>query len=394
MLIRYTRNETNKKLSKALIYTASEHAINPCMVDNEAIRIIRGLHNAGYEAFIVGGAVRNLLIGQAPKDFDIATAAEPSRIRKIFRNSRIIGKRFRLVHVFYGQKIYEVSTFRSLAAGSVGNAFGTIEEDVHRRDFTCNALYYDPIKNIIVDYVGGIRDIRKKILRPIISLSHIFTEDPVRMIRAIKYAVITHADIPLLLRAKIHRDAPLIEYVSASRLTEEISKILMSGYAAKIFSMLFHYRLFLYLQPSAFVFMEDSSDFFANFFTSMEKLDSLVAAHRIQRQGQALVYLIRDFLHLITDCKGEPRTVYKTVYTECRRFVLPMNPQRTELEYAVKFCLKQGGWDMRLIGSAASVKISQSKEKLKPHRAKHTGNYRQKDIGHITAAPFIKAKQS
>ena len=178
MLVRYTRNTANKKLSKALIYTATEHSIDPHKVDSEAIRIISGLHNAGYEAYIVGGAVRDLLIEKTPKDFDIATSAEPARIRKIFKNSRLIGKRFRLVHVFYGSKIYEVSTFRSLEEGSVGNSFGTIDEDVRRRDFTLNALYYDPIKNIVVDYIGGVEDIRKKRLHPIIDLSHIFVDDP------------------------------------------------------------------------------------------------------------------------------------------------------------------------------------------------------------------------
>ncbi|EEV21014.1 poly(A) polymerase [Treponema vincentii ATCC 35580] len=351
MLVRYTRNTTNKKLSKALIYTAAEHSIDPRKVDSEAIRIISGLYNAGYEAYIVGGAVRDLLIGKTPKDFDIATSAEPARIRKIFKNSRLIGKRFRLVHVFYGPKIYEVSTFRSLEEGSVGNNFGTIDEDVRRRDFTLNALYYDPIKNIIVDYVGGVEDIRKKRLNPIIDLSHIFVEDPVRMIRAIKYATITDAAIPLLLRYRIHRDAPLIEYVSPSRLTEEIGKILMSGHAAEIFKMLLHYRLFLYLQPSAFSFMEDSPHFSEHYFTGMEELDGLIAEHKIQRQGQALVYLIRDFLQLITNWKEEPRAVYKAVYAECRHFVLPMNPQRIELEYAVKYCLRKGGLDIRLTGA-------------------------------------------
>ena len=351
MLVRYTRNTAHKKLSKALIYTATEHSIDPHKVDSEAIRIISGLHNAGYEAYIVGGAVRDLLIGKTPKDFDIATSAEPARIRKIFKNSRLIGKRFRLVHVFYGHKIYEVSTFRSLKEGSVGNSFGSIDEDVRRRDFTLNALYYDPIKNIIVDYVGGVEDIRKKRLRPIISLSHIFVEDPVRMIRAVKYATATKAAVPLLLRYRLHRDAPLIEHVSPSRLTEEIGKILLSGNAAEIFKMLLHYRLFLYLQPSAFSFIEDSPHFSEHYFASMKELDSLIANHTIQRQGQALVYLIRDFLKLITNWEGEPRSVYKEVYAECRHFVLPINPQRIELEYAVKYCLRKGGLDIRLTGT-------------------------------------------
>ena len=363
MLIRYTRNATDKQLSKAFIYTQTEHGIDSKKVDCEAVRIISGLHNAGYDAYIVGGAVRDLLIGKHPKDFDIATSAEPARIRKIFKNSRLIGKRFRLVHVFYGPKIYEVSTFRSLEGGSVGNTFGTIDEDVRRRDFTLNALYYDPIKNIIVDYVGGIGDIRKKKLRPIITLSAIFVEDPVRMIRAVKYAATTGAAIPLLLRYRIHRDAPLIEYVSPSRLTEEIDKILMSGYAAEIFRTLLHYRLFLYLQPSAFSFIEDSPHFPERYFASMQELDGLVAEHKIQRLGQALIYLIRDFLQLITDWQGEPRSVYKTVYAECRRFVLPMNPQRIELEYAVRYCLHEGGLDIRLTGPSKAKELSGRRSK-------------------------------
>ena len=352
MLVRYTQDAAGKQTQKALVYTEAEHCITPKKVDSEAIRIITGLHKAGHEAYIVGGAVRDLLIGKTPKDFDIATSAEPARIRKIFKNSRLIGKRFRLVHIFYGPKIYEVSTFRSLDEGSVGNSFGSIDEDVRRRDFTLNALYYDPIKNIIVDYVGGVEDIRNKRLRPIIGLSHIFVEDPVRMIRAVKYAAITGATLPMLLRGRLHYDAPLIEYVSASRLTEEIAKILMSGHAADIFRQLLHYGLFLYLQPSAFSFIEDSPHFSERYFESMAELDRLIAEHAIQRKGQALVYLIRDFLHLITDWKGEPRAVYKAVYADCRHFVLPMNPQRIELEYAVKYCLKQGGLDIRLAGAA------------------------------------------
>jgi len=349
MLIRYKQNEVGKQIKKALVYTHAEHTIDSKKIDIEALHILSNLQHAGYEAYIVGGAVRDLLIGKTPKDFDIVTAAEPARIRKIFKNSRIIGKRFRLVHVFFGKKIYEVSTFRSITQGTTGNIFGTMEEDVLRRDFTFNALYYDPIKDIVIDYVGGIRDIRNKRLSAIIGLSTIFIEDPVRMLRAIKYATITRASIPFLLRCRIYYDAFLLEYISASRLTEEINKILMSGFAHDTFKLLLHYNLFLYLQPSAFAFLEDYPDFYVSYFQSMHELDILTAAGKIQRQGDALVYLIRDFLHLITDWEGQPRAVYKSVYNDCRHFVLPMNPQRVELEYAVKYCLRKGGLDMRLL---------------------------------------------
>ena len=139
----------------------------------------------------------------------------------------------------------------------------------------------------------------------------------------------------------------------------------MSGHAAEIIKMLLHYKLFLYLQPSAFSFIEDAPHFSEHYFASMQELDRCIAEHKIQRQGQALVYLIRDFLPLITDWKEEPRAVYKAVYAECRHFVLPMNPQRTELEYAVKYCLRQGGLDIRLTGAAKAKEVP----KRRPHGA-------------------------
>ena len=351
MLVRYNRNASDKRITKALVYTGPEHGISVERIDAEALRIVRGLHKNGYDAYIVGGAVRDLLIGKTPKDFDIVTSAEPPRIRKIFKNSRIIGRRFRLVHVFYGQKIYEVATFRSLEEGTVGNCFGTIEDDVRRRDFTLNGLYYDPLRNIVVDYVGGVEDIRKQRLRAIIPLSVIFVEDPVRMIRALKYGVSARAAVPFLLRCRIHRDAPLLENVSPSRLTEEINKIMMSGCARAVVESMLHFNIFLYLQPAAYAFMEDTDGFSEKYLAGLQELDQLVEARKIQRPGHFIVYLIRDFLNLITDWSGSPREVYNAVYTECRHFILPMNPQRIEFEYAVRYCLRTGGLDVRSIRS-------------------------------------------
>ena len=141
-----------------------------------------------------------MIVGNSPKDFDIVTDATPTKIKRIFRNSRIIGRRFRIVHVVYGENIYEVSTFRSIAEGSVGNEFGTIDEDVQRRDFSMNALYYDPVQEHVIDYVGGVKDIRKGILRPVIPLDRIFVEDPVRMLRAIKYSAKTKSNLSFIMR--------------------------------------------------------------------------------------------------------------------------------------------------------------------------------------------------
>ena len=225
MLIRYGTDKNGDFIKKAVIYTQEEHLIPNNKIDPDALQIVNRLRDSGFTAYIVGGAVRDLIIGNTPKDFDIVTDATPSKIKKIFRNSRIIGRRFRLVHVVFGTKIFEVSTFRSICEGSVGNSFGTIDEDVQRRDFTINALYYDPIQKQVIDYVGGMRDIKKHVLRPVIPLDHIFIEDPVRMLRAVKYSATTHAQMSFLLRRKIRQSANLLSQVSPSRLTEEMMKI-------------------------------------------------------------------------------------------------------------------------------------------------------------------------
>ena len=272
MLIRYGTDGNGKLIKKANVYTQSEHLISNDNIDPDALQIIHRLRDAGFTAYIVGGAVRDLIIGNKPKDFDIVTDATPSRIKKIFRNSRIIGRRFRLVHVVFGSKIFEVSTFRSNAEGSVGNDFGTIDEDVQRRDFTINALYYDAISNQVIDYVGGMRDIKKHILRPVIPLDRIFVEDPVRMLRAIKYSATTHAKIPFSLRHKIVTSAVLLSQISPSRLTEELLKIINSSYADKIIQEALDTELFIYLQPAATSLIYENKTFEKSYMENMKQL--------------------------------------------------------------------------------------------------------------------------
>jgi poly(A) polymerase len=183
MRFRYSAEESGKPVRKAVVYTQDEHGINFSDVDPEAVSIVERLKSFGFETYIVGGAVRDLILGKKPKDFDIASEASPTRIKKLFRNSRIIGRRFRLVHVYFGPRIFEVSTFRSMRDGPTSNTFGDIEEDVRRRDFTLNALFYDPGQQIVVDFVGGMKDIRKKRIRPIIPLAAIFRDDPGGQVR-------------------------------------------------------------------------------------------------------------------------------------------------------------------------------------------------------------------
>ena len=349
MLIRYGTDGQGRPVKKAVVYTQTEHLISNKNIDPDALQIINRLRDAGFTAYIVGGAVRDLIVGNKPKDFDIVTDATPSKIKRIFRNSRIIGRRFRLVHVVFGTKIFEVSTFRSNAEGSVGNDFGTIEEDVQRRDFTMNALYYDPLQQQVIDYVGGMRDIKKHILRPVISLDKIFVEDPVRMLRAIKYSATTHAKMPHSLRHKIRSSASLLSQVSPSRLTEELLKIINNVYAYEIIQEALDTDLFIYLQPSATGLIYESRDFEAKYMESVKALGLLNTTEPEARLGKKLLLLIKDFVGTLTDWEKETAgkysytELYGKTWTECRNFVLPMNPVRKELEFAVKAALNEYG---------------------------------------------------
>jgi len=217
--------------AKARVFDHTEHSIDPANVDKEVVAIVRRLASHGYSAYLVGGAVRDLLLGKRPKDFDIVTDALPNRIRKIFSNSRIIGKRFKLVHVYANRKIYEVATFRSLSIGTVGNEYGTIDEDVARRDFTVNALYYDPLALEVLDFLGGMEDLRAGRLKAIIPLDRIFREDPVRMLRVVRFAAKLSFTIDAATSAPIAVMAPLINNVPAARVFDEMLKLLMSGHA-------------------------------------------------------------------------------------------------------------------------------------------------------------------
>jgi poly(A) polymerase len=333
MRFRYSTEKNGKPVKKAIVYTQDEHGINFSDVDGDAVNITGRLKAAGYETYVVGGAVRDLILGKKPKDFDIASEASPSRIKKIFRNARIIGRRFRLVHVYFGPKIFEVSTFRSLKDGPTSNTFGTIEEDVLRRDFTLNALFYDPGQQIVVDYVGGMKDIREKRIRPIIPPSSIFKDDPVRMIRAVKYGVTTGFKLPLTLKWRIKKESPLLGTVSPSRLTEEIFKIIHSPFAAPIVEALESLGLYEYLQPRASRLMKESPDFRARYVKSLSALNREEFKNL---PGEALGALVQDYLEDNTDWEAGIAENYKNTFAAARAFVLPMNPPRFELDHGVR----------------------------------------------------------
>ncbi|MDP3673240.1 MAG: polynucleotide adenylyltransferase PcnB [Telluria sp.] len=227
--------------TEPIILGPADHGIDPKLLSSNAIRVTQTLQENGFKAFVVGGAVRDLLLGVKPKDFDIATDATPEQVKRHFRRAFIIGKRFQIVHVMFGQDLLEVTTFRG--AGSISapkdehgrvlrdNIFGPQHEDAMRRDFTINAMYYDPATQMVLDYHGGIEDIRGKTLRIIGQPEARYREDPVRMLRVVRFAAKLQFTIEPNTRAPISVMAPLINNVPAPRVFDEMLKLLMSGHA-------------------------------------------------------------------------------------------------------------------------------------------------------------------
>ncbi len=233
------------------------HGLRKNVMDEDALKIIHRLNRFGHKAYLVGGCVRDLLLGRKPKDFDIATSATPNQIKNIFNNCRIIGKRFKIVHILFRGKVIEVSTFRSLPDHRTNmnvtkesdlllkrdNNFGTAKEDAARRDFTVNALYYDPRNESIIDFVGGYEDIKNKIVKVVGDPDISFKEDPVRMLRAVKISVLHNLKIEKKTSIAIKKNKSEIEKASTSRMLEEYNKIYRTMETANIFRGLAEHQI-------------------------------------------------------------------------------------------------------------------------------------------------------
>jgi poly(A) polymerase len=304
------------------------------------MKVIRRLSTTGHVAYIVGGAIRDLLLGKSPKDFDIATDASPSRIRKVFRNSRIIGKRFRLVHVLFKDNTIEVSTFRARSSEGFKNVYGKIDEDVRRRDFTLNALYYSPEDETLLDYVGGLKDIRSGKVRAVIPLESIFEEDPVRMIRAVKYAVTTSCRLERKLKKRIGRSADLLSDISASRMTEEVFKILQSGFARPILEECVNFGLLPYMVPNLSRLLADRS-FSARFFESMQTLDEEVLVGGEDSRDRMLAYFCSDYLYTRSPWESVKTIPFDQAFGDLKRYLFPVTPANRDVEQALGHMLRR-----------------------------------------------------
>lgn len=245
------------------IIPESEHGINNEQICQHALWVIQRLREAGYAAYLVGGGVRDLLMGRNPKDFDIATSAHPEEVKALFARSRLIGRRFRLVHVYFGRYVIEVATFRGHGTGDEDerhvedgrivrdNVFGSEEEDALRRDFTINALMYDPQERTVRDYVGGYRDLRDGILRMIGDPETRYREDPVRMIRALRFCSSRALRMDAATEAPLHELSHLLRDVSPARLFEEVCKVFLSGFGANALPLMAQFGLFQELFPNS-----------------------------------------------------------------------------------------------------------------------------------------------
>ena len=248
---------------EAIIFSRAEHCISRDDIDSNALKVLYRLHNAGYQACLVGGAVRDLLLGLIPKDFDVATDATPEQVNDLFRNCRLIGRRFRLAHVHFGRQIIEVATYRAnhdLTKSGVqnetgrivrDNVFGELANDVWRRDFTANALYYDISSYSVIDYVGGYEDIKQKRLHLIGDVETRYREDPVRMLRALRFSAKLGFEIDEESKFPIYTLGHLLTDIPAARLYEEVLKLFHSGHAVRSFELLQQFDLLKYLFPDA-----------------------------------------------------------------------------------------------------------------------------------------------
>jgi poly(A) polymerase len=260
--------------------------IFPASLDPDAVTVVSRLNDAGLESYFVGGCVRDLLVGLLPKDFDVSTAARPRQIRRLFRNSRIIGRRFKLAHVHFGQNVIEVATFRKTPDPSTDadgdeadllilrdNVFGTAEQDAVRRDFTINALLYDLRTNEVIDYVGGVEDLRQRVLRTIGDPSVRFAEDPVRMLRAVKFMSRLGMHASPETDAAMHECAGLIERSAPPRVLEEIYKLMTCGKAERALALFQEYALLDRLLPEIAPTWRKHPDRFAATGAALDRID-------------------------------------------------------------------------------------------------------------------------
>lgn len=284
-------------MHRSHILKASDYGIYPHLISRQALQVVEKLQNNGFEAYVVGGCLRDILLEKAPKDFDIATNARPEQIQKIFqRQCRLVGRRFRLAHILFGKEIIEVATFRAAhdtvnndqfakqsAEGMLlrDNVYGNLEDDAARRDFTVNAFYYNPNKDQLYDFFNGIKDLRAGRLVLIGDPVQRYQEDPVRMLRAIRFMAKLEMFLDKRCEQPIYELAPLLQNIPAARLFDESLKLLQTGQGEKTYHLLYKYQLFQQLFPVLTPFFTENGDSFTEkmLIKALRSTDERIADH-------------------------------------------------------------------------------------------------------------------
>ena len=301
------KSSGSQKRRKPKIIPRPAHNVSRAEISKSALKVLYRLHKAGFQAFLVGGGVRDALLELHPKDFDIATNAHPEEVRALFGNCRLIGRRFRLAHIRFGREVIEVATFRAPADGNDkhvdvahdhegrilrDNVYGSIDEDVWRRDFTCNALYYNIADFSIWDYVGGVKDIENRRIVVIGDARKRLREDPVRMLRAVRFAAKLDFRIDAKIIEAIGALTDLLANVPAARLFDEFLKLFQTGYAEKTFALLRRHKLFAQLFRETDDELERDDNFLKFVNAALKNSDKRVAAD----QSVTPMFLIGVFL--------------------------------------------------------------------------------------------------
>ncbi|MFT4844876.1 MAG: poly(A) polymerase [Cellvibrionaceae bacterium] len=365
-------NKANKKISPTVI-PKDTHGISRRNISPSALKVMNRLNQAGFEGYLVGGGVRDLLLGGSPKDFDVATDATPEQVKTLFRNSRIIGRRFRIVHVRFGREIIEVTTFRGQNSDSNqqvesdtgqllrDNVYGDLQSDALRRDFTANALYYSAKDLAIYDYAKGMEDIKNRQLKMIGDPTTRYKEDPVRLLRAVRFAAKLGFSIEPNTQKPICEQAHLLSHVPPARLFEEILKLFLGGYATATYSLLRDYRLLDELFPESFRVIDNHPSYALLIDEMIANTDKRIRTDK--RVTPAFVYaallwpaMHNEFLKLTADGAPEvdafAQACQKTISLQLQRIMIPKRfliPMRQIWELQWRLPKRQGNRAQRLL---------------------------------------------
>jgi len=365
----------NKKPKAHKVIPRSAHTVSRNDISKSALKVLYRLHKSGYQAFLVGGCVRDALLALHPKDFDVATNATPDEVRALFDNCRLIGRRFRLAHVRFGREIIETATFRAAAnharddvahddEGRIirDNVYGSIEEDVWRRDFTCNALYYNIADFSIWDFTKGIDDVERRRAVMIGDPDTRLREDPVRMLRAVRFAAKLDFMIDPTIIESMHKHAELLSNVPAARLFDEFLKLFQAGFAEKTFDLLREHKLFAQMFPATDQELDADSAFMEFVRAALRNTDRRVA------RGKSVtpMFLVGVFLwaptirlaairrseEKISESQSLSLAAYELTSQQQRRIAIPKRftiPMREMLALQPRFDVRRGKRGIKLL---------------------------------------------